>query len=388
VALHLLLGYGAVFRELEPMGRSGAMRLSSAVAILLAVILCAGLTTLLFARDDDPEPRERRPAPVAATVYELLDGYINERHFLGIVQAGTRTSIGFEVPGSIADLTIREGDRVQAGAILAELDTRTLDAQHDAAAATERQLAAEQELARARMRRQEPLLESGAISDQRFDETRLREKAIRARRSAARARLTELQIALEKSVLRAPYAARIGARLVDEGAVVQPGQPVLTLIAVEQREARVGVAVEQARALRLGEHYRLQLGGREVSAPLRAILPEVARLSMTTTAIFDLPADVDALDGEPLSMSLPRTVDERGGWLPLSALLEGERGVWTVLALDRASDGLRTRREIVEVLHVRGDFAYVHGTLRDGERVVADGVHRIAPGTRVQVVDS
>ncbi len=370
------------------MGRSGAMRLSSAVAILLAVILCAGLTTLLFARDDDPEPRERRPAPVAATVYELLDGYINERHFLGIVQAGTRTSIGFEVPGSIADLTIREGDRVQAGAILAELDTRTLDAQHDAAAATERQLAAEQELARARMRRQEPLLESGAISDQRFDETRLREKAIGARRSAARARLTELQIALEKSVLRAPYAARIGARLVDEGAVVQPGQPVLTLIAVEQREARVGVAVEQARALRLGEHYRLQLGGREVSAPLRAILPEVARLSMTTTAIFDLPADVDALDGEPLSMSLPRTVDERGGWLPLSALLEGERGVWTVLALDRASDGLRTRREIVEVLHVRGDFAYVHGTLRDGERVVADGVHRIAPGTRVQVVDS
>ncbi len=370
------------------MGRSGAMRLTSAVAILLAVILCAGLTTLLFARDDDPEPRERRPAPVAATVYELLDGYINERHFLGIVQAGTRTSIGFEVPGSIADLTIREGDRVQAGAILAALDTRTLDAQHDAAAATERQLAAEQELARARMRRQEPLLESGAISDQRFDETRLREKAIGARRSAARARLTELQIALEKSVLRAPYAARIGARLVDEGAVVQPGQPVLTLIAVEQREARVGVAVEQARALRLGEHYRLQLGGREVSAPLRAILPEVARLSMTTTAIFDLPADVDALDGEPLSMSLPRTVDERGGWLPLSALLEGERGVWTVLALDRASDGLRTRREIVEVLHVRGDFAYVHGTLRDGERVVADGVHRIAPGTRVQVVDS
>jgi len=44
-------------------------------------------------------------------------------------------------------------------------------------------------------------------------------------------------------------------------------------------------------------------------------------------------------------------------------------------------------REAVEVLHVTGDRAYVRGTLNDGDRVIADGVHRVAPGTRVTEAD-
>jgi hypothetical protein len=54
-----------------------------------------------------------------------------------------------------------------------------------------------------------------------------------------------------------------------------------------------------------------------------------------------------------------------------------------VLALRKRDAGDVATREIVEVLHVSGDRAFVRGTLNSGDRIVSDGVHRVAPGTRV-----
>jgi hypothetical protein len=82
---------------------------------------------------------------------------------------------------------------------------------------------------------------------------------------------------------------------------------------------------------------------------------------------------------------MQETVHEVGGWLPVAALLEGSRGVWTVLRLDTRESSTRTVREAVEVLDIRGDQAYVRGTLLNNTRVVATGVHRISPGSVVTV---
>ena len=96
-----------------------------------------------------------------------------------------------------------------------------------------------------------------------------------------------------------------------------------------------------------------------------------------------MPAGIHALDGEPVTLQLRERVVQSGGWLPLAALIEGQRGVWTVLRLSPDGDALRTVREAVEVLDLQGDRAYVRGTLADAALVVANGVHRITPGTLV-----
>jgi hypothetical protein len=89
------------------------------------------------------------------------------------------------------------------------------------------------------------------------------------------------------------------------------------------------------------------------------------------------------LDGETVTLELGEPVRETGGWLPVSALLEGRRGVWMVLRIE--SDGERTTavREAVEVVELRGDQAFVRGTLPPGSSVIASGVHRISPGSQV-----
>ncbi|MFT7320616.1 efflux RND transporter periplasmic adaptor subunit [Congregibacter sp.] len=362
---------------------------SNALAFATAATVTAIVTFTLHARvAADETPNSRPPMPVAQTQYKLQLSFEREQRFLGLIQAASRSQIGFEVPGAISEILVREGQAVAAGSPLASLDTQALVARRAAAAFDVDRASAELELASARTQRRAPLVKSGAISAQLFDDTRLAEKAVTSAFAAATAQLRALDIDLEKSVLRAPYAARIGRQLLDRGAVTQPGSAVFTLTSIADREAHIGVAVEQAQFLEVGQIYPLQWRSQSVRATLLAVRADVNPISMTTVAIFSVPADVEAFDGEPVSVSLPRTEPETGGWLPLSALIEGERGIWTVLALRERDNATLAVREAVEVLHVSGDQAYVRGSINDGDLVIADGVHRIAPGTLVAPISS
>jgi hypothetical protein len=86
-------------------------------------------------------------------------------------------------------------------------------------------------------------------------------------------------------------------------------------------------------------------------------------------------------------MQFEERVTAPGGWLPLSALLEGDKGLWTVLVTREGESGtIITARESVEVIYNEGDRVYVRGTVANGAAVVASGVQRLSPGSPVEIV--
>ena len=205
-------------------------------------------------------------------------------------------------------------------------------------------------------------------------------------RCAADAKLSlqTIQIQLDKTRLRAPYDGTIADRFIHEGTVVNPGTPVVRFIESAGREANIGVAVSRSDSLVPGNTYTLTLRDRSFPSTLLTVRPDVDPVTRVMTAVFSIPAEILAVDGEPVSLALTQSVAARGGWLPIAALLEGNRGLWTVLRIER-NGGATTVREAVEVLEIRGGRAFVYGTLADGSEVVASGVHRITPGTPVAV---
>lgn len=323
------------------------------------------------------------PLPVATVQYAVDDGYQRQVSFLGLIRAGQRSNIGFEVPGLVVSVPIREGSLVVAGQEIARLDTAQLQARRSAVAADLQGVTAELELARLKEARQRDLRDTGAVSEETYDETRLRAKALEAQRLSAAAQLESIDLDITKSVLYAPYDGMVAERMVNEGAVVSTGTAIARIVSSGLREAHIGIAVEQAARLTPSTSYPLLVRGQQVETTLRSIRPDIDPATLTTTAVFELPGGVAGLDGEPVALTLDETVDVAGGWLPIKSLIEGERGLWTVLRLDNQGDSTVTLREAVEVLHVDGDRAYVRGTLVEGQRVVADGIHRVTPGTPV-----
>jgi RND family efflux transporter MFP subunit len=361
-------------------------RTTSLIGIAGAIAIVVVITGVLEARvalTGGVEPKN--PLAVAKVTYEVQDSYSRPVSYLGLVTAGRKAVLGFEIPGQIATLQLREGDPVKRGQELAALDTGALQARRKATAAELEQARTELELAQIKSDRQKELSATGAVSKEAFDDTRLRARALTSRVEAVEAQLASIDIELEKSRLLAPYDGVIADRYVYQGAVVSAGTPVVRLVELTNQEARIGVPATMAGALEIGQQYTLTLRDRSLQARLLTVRPDVDPVTRTASVVFAIPPDVSALDGEPITLDYREPVEMRGGWLPMAALLEGQRGTWNVLRIEPDGELYRTTRESVEVLDIQGDRVYVFGTLPDGAWVVADGIHRITPGTLVSV---
>lgn len=374
-------------RALQPTRRPS--RRGTAAGVAVAALTAATVTFILHARVAmTGAPPTGEPLTVAALSFRHQESYERPVSYLGLVVAGRKADLGFEIPGQVASLPPRQGTPVAAGEVIASLDDATLQARRRATAAELERVRAELELAQLKSDRQRELRDTGAVSREAFDETRLRARALAAQVETETARLASIDIELRKSRLVAPYAGVIADRYVSQGAVVSPGTPVVRLLETTAQEAHIGVAPARAARLVAGERHTLTLRGESFEAELLSVRPDVDPVTRAATAVFAIPPGVRALDGEPVSLTLTETVRAAGGWLPIAALQEGQRGLWTVLKLEPDEDRFRTVREAVEVLDVQQDRAYVRGTLAPGDRVVASGLHRLTPGTRVLVEET
>jgi RND family efflux transporter MFP subunit len=372
--------------ETRPRQSTTVPRLSGLLGVAAALLLVGVITGLIHARAVWSESAATKGLLTVETVdYVYQSSYRRPVSYLGLVVAGRKANLAFELPGRIATLPVRQGSPVSAGEVIARLDDASLQARLRATRAELDRVMADLELARLKARRQRELRESGAVSREAYDETRLRARALEAQVESVTAQLASIEIDLEKSRLIAPYDGIVADHYVHEGTVVSPGAPVVRLIETSGKEAHIGVAATRAGNLETGRLYPLKLRERGFEAALLSVRPDVDPVTRSTIAVFAIPHDLQVLDGEPVTLELEETVTQAGGWLPIEALLEGERGVWTVLRLDESDGEVRTLREGVEVLDIREDRAYVRGTLPDGARVVASGVHRITPGTPVVV---
>lgn len=355
--------------------------------IALAVALTLGGTALIKANKVTTTSVERAPMPVAATLYRQQPTFTRDAKYLGVIRAGSDSLVGFEVAGVLTRLIATEGMRVAPGDVLAQLGTDRRQTRLDAAVAAYERVVAERAQAEARAERIAQLAEDGSASEQDYDDARFAVQALAAAENTADAQRQSALLELEKSTLRAPYEAVVAERLVQTGAVVSPGTPVLRLVTATGREAHIGVPAQVARRLAIGQAYSLMLQGEQVTADLRSIRDDLDPTTLTVGAVFDLPASAAVAVGESAVLQIAETVDSVGGWLPISALLEAPRGLWDVLTITPDADGKqRAQRESVEILYTRGNEVFVRGTLANDVAVVAAGLQRISPGDLVEPI--
>lgn len=360
------------------------------VAAALATAALAFVFTLGSAEvEATARPDDATALPVETTVLERVRGYELRETHAGRIQSRRASALGFERPGRLDRVLVDEGDRVEAGALLAALDVRQLRASRREAEAQIGAIEAELRMASLTTARRRALRETDHVSPEQLDQAVAAEAALAARLAAAKAALENVDAALALSEIRAPYAGSITAREADEGTIVSPGVPVLRLIEDGALELRVGLPPELAADLAVGSRHEIELETKRVSAVLAALVDAVEDDTRTRTAIFRVdPGDDLPADGTIARISLPRRIETEGFWLPLAALAESHRGLWAAYVVSDAGSYATVERRQVEVLHVDASRAFVRGTLADGERIVSSGVHRLVPGQHVAPVSS
>ena len=142
-----------------------------------------------------------------------------------------------------------------------------------------------------------------------------------------------------------------------------------------------------------GRIYELAWGDRTLWARLRALLPLRAASARTVDALFD-PIDAPArlLPGDIVTLMLDSRIEQRGSWLPLTALAEGERGLWSVYVVESLPNAdaelgatHRVQRRTVDVIHQGADGVFVRSALSENQRIVVAGLQRVVPGQFVRL---
>ena len=151
---------------------------------------------------------------------------------VGTVEPEHSVQVRAQVSGVLQSVMFKEGDRVQAGQVLFQIDARTFQAQYNQAQAAMARDKAQLENARAQQERLEPLLKREFITRQEYDVAVTSAKSLEATVQADQAAAEQARIQLEYAQIKAPISGRTGTLAIKAGNLVTAasgGVPLVTI---------------------------------------------------------------------------------------------------------------------------------------------------------------
>ncbi len=357
--------------------RSRAARLAAGAALMLLLAACG--------REPAAPPAPRPVVAMPARADERLPAWT----LPGEVQARYSTPLSFRVGGKIVERLARLGDTVQAGQIVARLDPA--DAAKNAASAQAQLSAARHQLeyATRQLNRDRAQARENLIPATQLEQTRNAYASALAQRDQAAQQAALAADQLGYTTLRADHAGVITAEQADTGQNVSAGQPVYTLAWSGAVDALCDVPENILAHLAPGQRATVTLAplpDRSFNATLREIAPAADPQSRTYRVKLTLENPDPALRlGMTANISFENTAGSAQPTftLPATALFhQGDApAVWVVKPGD---DTLELRP--VRVLRYDARTVTLSQGLKDGERVVWQGVHAVSAGEKVRPV--
>ena len=315
-----------------------------------------------------------RPVKVYRT--ESL-GSVN-KNFAGMSVADDISNLAFRESGQIVKMNVSEGQSVEKGAVIAEINSREFVLRMEADKATFL-------TAQSQMERNKRLLEKQAISRQDFE-------TADAAYVRARTAYDNSKNILSDTRLIAPFAGAVEKVYVDNYQRVQAGEPVIRLVNPVTRSVKFTMPESGLTTLKSSEvSFTVQFDSYP-SVAFDALLKEYVQSSTQASGIsVTLTLDGENLSRYNIAPGMSCTINLRVDnpdrrdvtAVPLTALFsrDGQEYVW-VLDADR-----RVELHEVTLGELFGtDMVIIQSGLNPGQEVVTAGVYRLVPGESVKIL--
>ena len=274
-----------------------------------------------------------------------------------------QSKIAFEITGRISSIYVDIGDRVKKDDALAKLDDSEVNANLE-------QAVARLDLANQVLNRFEDLRKKGFISIQDFDKAK-------SEYLVAKSQVKFFEVKKSQTILRAPYDGFIQNRFVDEGTVINGSNPILEILDANKVEAHVSIPENLVNNLEVSNDYTFEIRQEKAIGKFKRLAPMSASGSNSRLAIFEF-SDF-FIPGSVIDLIIKIKKSEQGIWLPINSLSQSEQGLWSVYTV--SDDGSnRVEKDLVRILHFENNYAYVSGTLKDGDLVILGGLSKIIEG--------
>lgn len=373
------------------------------ILIVLAVTLWFGWKALSDAKPEAGPagpPGGRPPSTVITRPIEEKE-IVEHLSVTGTLRAVRRAEVAARESAAVDSLEADEGDLLEAGDVIAKLDTRRLEAQKQegsaaltAARAEMTQREAEHERAVLDEEMMRGLWEERAVAEREYLDSLREMKVADARVNAgseaievAKKRLELLDVRLADLEIKAPFAGRVVAVHTELGEWVNEGDPVITLVSTGEIEAWLQLPERSAALLKQAspKSVNLRLPGRKesITADKLSLIPDVEGRSRRFILIAHIPDLENTLTpGSSVEASVPLGSPRKQLVISADAILKSYSGSH-VYVPETTVEGPPTARQVpVELLYERnGESVIAEGTLKAGDQVIVEGNERLFPGT-------
>lgn len=241
-----------------------------ALAVLVA-LLALGVGRALhkrqLAQTEAQAAAKRLQAPVVFALAAADTVLATERKLVQLVNISgtlraTRTAlVKAKVAGELMDLAVREGDFVQAGQVLARIDTTEFRARLEQADQQAQAAAAQLTIAQRTQDNNQALVRQGFISATALDTSRANLEAAQSNHKAALAAAQVARKALEDTAVRSPISGQVASRSVQNGERVGVDARILELVDLRELEVEAALPPADATRVQVGQMAQLQIEG-------------------------------------------------------------------------------------------------------------------------------
>ncbi|MDO8288981.1 MAG: efflux RND transporter periplasmic adaptor subunit [Parvibaculum sp.] len=333
------------------MKRATIWRIGGGIAILLAAVA----VYFLFLR---------APAVVTATPHR--GEAVEAVYATGTVEPVRYARVGTKVSGRLTEVLVKEGDRVEAGRVIAVIEPSE-------EVFRVQELEARLKLATSDLERAQTLRRSGNVSASALDQAESAHAAADAALKGAKARLDDhfLTVTVSGMILRSEFQLEIGD-------MVQPGQTLFLVGDASQLQIDAEVDEEDILKVALGQKALIRADafpGQILNGEVSSLTPYGDPVGRTYRVHVSLPADTPLVSGMTAEINIVVRREDKALLVPLSAITGS--AVWTVV------DG-RAQRAVVTLGAVGREEAEILSGLEETQTIIIQPPAGLAEGQRVR----
>jgi multidrug efflux system membrane fusion protein len=311
----------------------------------------------------------------------------------GVAEPMQTVAVESQVNGILNRVTFAEGQDVQAGQVLFEIDSRPYVAVLEQARGQLARDVAQAANARRDAARYAALVKEGYVTTSQADQAEATAASAAATVEADRATVARAALDVSNSTIRAPISGRTGSLLVRQGNLVKANSEPPLVIINQIQPILVRFSVPQSQFPDIQRYYR---GGNALL--VRATPSEGSGVALTGTLAF-VDNNVDSTTGTVLlkarfanpegslwpgqytNVQLQLFVDPNALTLPAPAVMTGQQGTY-VYTVDSSGSA---KQKPVQVSRTVDSLSIISTGLKEGEQVIVDGQSRLVPGSKVTI---
>lgn len=313
---------------------------------------------------------------------------------IGTVTAYNTVTVRSRVDGELQEITFADGQKVEAGDVLARIDPRSYQVQLDQALGQQAQNQAQLKNAEQDLQRYQQLYRQKSIAKQQLDTQAALAEQLRAVSKSNQAAVDNARLQLSFTEITAPISGRLGLRQVDVGNLISAGSTDGLVVITQIQPISVNFSLPQAdlpevlSAMRSGRSLPVDVYGADDTTvldqgELAAIDNQIDVATGTVSFKARVPNQDETLfPNQFVNVRLHVGTGESLA-IPTTAVQYGSIGAFVYVIDDQNVVHIK---EIVPG-RIDGRFIAVTAGLAPGERVVTEGIDRLREGATVEIIE-